>query len=69
MKRLLVLFAVLVPLSFFVAGCGGGTGAPSGKSSGPVPAEEKQKMAEKMQQNMKSGKMNTGEAPADAAKK
>ncbi len=28
MKRLLVLSAVLVPLSLFIAGCGGGSGGP-----------------------------------------
>jgi len=68
MKRLLVLFAVLVPLSLFIAGCGG-TGGSSGKSSGQGTAEEKQKMAEKMQQMMKTGKMNTGGAPVEAEKK
>ncbi len=32
MKRLLVLFAVLVPLSFFIAGCGGGKGGSTPKT-------------------------------------
>ena len=69
MKRLLVLFAVLVPLSLFIAGCGGGTGGSSGKSSGTPSAEEKEKMGQKMQEMMKSGKMGGGPIPVDAAKK
>jgi len=60
MKRLLVLVAMLAPLSWFIAGCGG----PSATSSKSEPKpEEKQQMAEKMQQMMKSGKMNAGGAP------
>ena len=51
MKRLLVLFAVLVPLSFFVAGCGG-MGGSSGKSAQPT-EEQKQKMQKEMQEQMK----------------
>jgi hypothetical protein len=65
MKRLLVLVAVLVPLSFFVAGCGG-TGGSSGEKGKQVSKEEmttksaelKQKMAE-----MKKG-MGTPGAPS-----
>ena len=67
MKRLLVLCAVIVPLSFFVAGCGG-TGGSSGKSSGAPPAEQQKAMQEKMQQMMKSGKMGSGMS-TDAGKK
>jgi hypothetical protein len=59
MKRLLVLVAVLVPLSMLIAGCGDSGGA-SKKDSGPYSQEEKQKMGEKMQQMMKSGKTNSG---------
>lgn len=55
MKRLLVLFAVLVPLSLFIAGCGGRAGS-SGAASGPPPKEQMQKMEqaqkEMMQKNM-----------------
>jgi len=41
MKRLLVLVAVLVPLSVFIAGCGG-----AGGSSGTPPTSEEQKQME-----------------------
>ena len=51
MKRLLVLVAVLVPLSFFIAGCGGGGssgsgGLPSKEEMEKKSAEMKQKMAD-----------------------
>jgi hypothetical protein len=41
MKRLLVLVAVLVPLSLFVSGCGD-KGASSGKSTEMSPAQKEQ---------------------------
>jgi hypothetical protein len=66
MKRLLVLVAVLVPLSFFVTGCGGG--GSSGKGGEPA-AEEKQKRFEEMQKmkgNMMKGQ--GGKAPVDSSK-
>lgn len=66
MKRLLVLFAVIVPLSLFIAGCGG-SGGPSGKSSEPT-ADQKKQMQEKMEEKMKSGKMGGG-GPVEGAKK
>jgi hypothetical protein len=48
MKRLLVLVAVLVPLSLFIAGCGG-TGGSSGKTPAGTPtADQKQKLMEQM---------------------
>jgi hypothetical protein len=50
MKRLLVLFAVLVPLSLFVVGCGG-TGGSSGKKE--MAAEQKEQMKAQMQEGMK----------------
>lgn len=67
MKRLLVLFAMIVPLSLFIAGCGG-SGTSSGKSSEPT-AEQKKEMQEKMQEKMKSGKMGKGLGPVGGAKK
>jgi hypothetical protein len=66
MKRLLVLFAVLVPLSLFVTGCDGAGG--SGKSGQPS-AEDKQKRMEETQQKMKAMKMATGQAPGGAPTK
>ncbi|MGO8744625.1 MAG: hypothetical protein ACLQNE_01425 [Thermoguttaceae bacterium] len=50
MKRLLVLCAVLVPLSLFVAGCGD-TGGGSSSSTSKVPAEDMKKMQENMKKN------------------
>ena len=62
MKRLLVVVSVLFPLSLFIAGCGG-TGGPSGKSSGMPSADEKQRM----QDMMKAGKAKTtGQGQAGA---
>ena len=63
MKRLLVLVALLVPLSVFVAGCGCGTGGSSGPKGGlpykeemaQKEAELKQKMAEAKKVMGKSG--------------
>jgi hypothetical protein len=56
MKRLLVLVAVLVPLSLFVAGCGG-AGASPDKAGGQFTEAKKQEMKEMM---MKSkAKMET----------
>ncbi len=52
MKRLLVLVAVLVPLSLFVAGCGG-LGGSSGK--GDLTQEQKDQLKAKMQEQMKTG--------------
>ncbi len=64
MKRLLVLFAVLVPLSFFVAGCGG-TGGSSG-SKGTVAKEEQEKMKAAMAEQM--AKMKGGTMPVAPGK-
>jgi predicted small lipoprotein YifL len=64
MKRLLVLVAVLVPLSFFLAGCGG-SGGPAGKSLSELNAEQKQmqkEMQRKMEEAAKAGK---GMMPAE----
>jgi hypothetical protein len=70
MKRLLVLFAVLVPLSLFVAGCDS-TGGSSGSSSA-LTAEQKKQKEEDMKKQM-AGKMNPsakqGGAPSEAASK
>jgi len=74
MKRLLVLSVVLVPLSLFIAGCGG-TGGSSGKPLQAKPEEQK-KMAEQMQKAMQQTKTGTvsqqapgGGTPGEAAKK
>jgi hypothetical protein len=64
MKRLLVLVAVLVPLSLFIAGCGG-TGGSSGKSSGEPPKQVQEEMKGKMNEMMQKG----GGVPGGAAKK
>lgn len=50
MKQLLLLVALLVPLSLLIAGCDGTAGS-SGKSSEPT-AEQKKQMQEQMQKNM-----------------
>ena len=71
MKRLLVLFAVLVPLSLFIAGCGGAGGS-SGTKSGTKSRERLATEAteeQKMQQRMKAGKIMTGRTPGEGAKK
>ena len=44
MKRLLVLVAVLVPLSFFTAGCGGAGGSPNKSATAPSPDKQKEMM-------------------------
>ena len=69
MKRLLVLFAVLVPLSLFIAGCGG-TGGSSGKKS-ELTAEQKEQMKAQMMKAKMQGmdKAKGGEIPGNAAKK
>jgi hypothetical protein len=70
MKRLLVLFAVLVPLSLFVAGCGGSGG--SGGSSGKKAIEQTQEQGKKfMQEQGKNitAKATQGGTPGEAAKK
>jgi len=66
MKRLLVLVAVLVPLSLFIAGCGG-TGGSSGGSSGPTP-EEQQQIQEQMQSEQMQEQMKMMEAEAKQPK-
>jgi len=67
MKRLLVLFAVLVPLSLFVAGCGG-TGGSSGKKE--MTAEQKEQMKAQMKKGMAKMQMEPGkQIPGEAAKK
>ena len=52
MKRLLVLVAVLAPLSLFVAGCGGSGGASSEKAAvektKPLMVDAQKTMQEKM---------------------
>lgn len=65
MKRLLLLVAMLVPLSLFIAGCD--SGAPK-KAPEPTADQKKQKQ-EEMQKNM--AKMRMGPpvaAPAEPAK-
>jgi hypothetical protein len=67
MKRLLALFALLVPLSLFVAGCGG-QGGSSGK--GGMTEEQKQQLKDQMQKGM--AKMGHGPqqgTPGEGAKK
>jgi hypothetical protein len=56
MKRLLVVFAVLVPLSFFVAGCGG-TGGPSGKTATEPTQDQKQQMMKAKMEMEQKGKV------------
>ena len=52
MKRLLVLIAVLVPLSLFFAGCGGSTGDGSkAQKAGVPPADQQKQMMESMMKN------------------
>ena len=51
MKRLLVLVAVLVPLSFFVAGCG--TGGSSGSKATTPSKEDQEKTKAHMQEMQK----------------
>jgi hypothetical protein len=52
MKRLLVLVAVLVPLSLFSAGCGGSAGdAAKGQKAGVPPADQQKQMMESMMKN------------------
>jgi len=69
MKRLLVLFAVLVPLSLFIAGCGGTGG--TGGSKGAPPKEAQEEMKSKMMEKMKSGTMPgmQGGTPSGAVQK
>jgi hypothetical protein len=63
MKRLLVLFAVLVPLSLVIAGCGGsGSSGPSTKTS----KEQIEKMTKSQMEFMQKSK---GPGAAPAAKK
>ena len=59
MKRLLVLVAVLVPLSFFIAGCGGIGGSSGGK--GLPSKEEMEKKSVELKQKM--AEMNKGYLP------
>ncbi len=62
MKRLLLLLAVLFPISCFVAGCGG-----AGK-----PAPEKSEPTQEMVEHAKlwaSGKVQSLEAPAPGSEK
>lgn len=50
MKRLLVLFAVLVPLSWFIVGCGGTTSSSGKVSSEPTAEQKMASMKEKAKQ-------------------
>jgi len=73
MKRFVVLFAVLVPLSLFIAGCGD-KGASSGGPSGGPSAEQKEEMQNKMKEKMEQGggmpgMEGGGATPGEAAKK
>jgi hypothetical protein len=65
MKRLLVLCAVLIPLSLFVAGCGATGGGSS--SSGTMSPEQQKKMQEDMQKNMQKMQQKGGAMPGAAA--
>jgi hypothetical protein len=55
MRRLLVLFAVLIPLSWFIAGCGG-TNVPkvTKEDEAKMSAETQKKMAEMMKTKKQS---------------
>ncbi|MGO8749772.1 MAG: hypothetical protein ACLQNE_27830 [Thermoguttaceae bacterium] len=66
MKRLLVLLAVLAPLSLFIAGCGD-MGGSSGKNA---PSADPKNMEETMKKGMQQMKMggNPGVTPGGAAK-
>jgi hypothetical protein len=55
MKRLLVLVAVLIPSSLFVAGCGG-TGGSSGKAAIEQTQQKQMEAQQKMFQERKMGK-------------
>jgi len=55
MKRLLVLVAVLVPLSLLIAGCGG-----TGGSSGTPPTPEEQKQIEEEEMKRTQEMMEKG---------
>jgi hypothetical protein len=61
MKRLLVLVAVLVPLSFFVVGCGGSGGSSDKASQEKVVQKNMEDQSKMMQEKMKKG-MKAGEA-------
>jgi hypothetical protein len=64
-----VLVGVLVPLSLFVAGCGGSSGGTSAEKGVP-PADQQKKMMESMQKNMgqmsQQAKQGAGSLPAQA---
>ena len=70
MKRFLVLFAVLVPLSWFIAGCGGSGGSSSSKPTTEATPEKMQSMQEAMKrEKMKMAeKAKGGGVPSGAAK-
>ena len=73
MKRLLVLCAVLVPLSLFVVGCSDTGGGSSSSSSGTVPKEDMKKMQEDMKKNAETmhgmAKQPSGATPSAPAAK
>ena len=55
MKRLLVMFAVLVPLSLLIAGCGQGGGSSKGAGDSKEQKMDQMKMMkEKMEAKMKA---------------
>jgi len=74
MKRLLVLFAVLVPLSLFIAGCGGTGGAKTAVSPKTVEKLQEQGKKTMMEQGKNimaemTQKGTQGGTPGEAAKK
>ncbi len=69
MKRLLVLVAVLVPLSLFGAGCGGsGGGTSSDKASIEKITQKNMEEQKKIFQEKAGMKKPTGGTPGEAAK-
>ena len=68
MRRLVVLLAVLVPVSLFIAGCGGSGGGGTG-AKGPDPTKSKEAMEQFTKdraadmQKAKSGMKTPPQAP------
>jgi hypothetical protein len=61
MRRLLVLFVVLVPVSLFIVGCGDGTNVP--KVTNEHAAKKSAEMQKTMAETMKARKETTQNGP------
>lgn len=71
MKRLLVLFAVLVPLSLLIAGCGQGGGSGASSTAPKTPEEQTERMKAMMMQDKQAAEKrgDVPGAPGQGAKK